>query len=60
MGSACLRIQSEARRAMHTNGADDRGAAELSLGLVLGVELRQPFDPGPARVEVGNSVGHCV
>lgn len=42
-----------------TDGANDRSAAELSLGLVLSVELRQPFDSGPARVKVGESVSHC-
>jgi len=43
----------------HTNGADDRSAAELLLWLVPSLELRKPFDPGPAGVEVCERIGHC-
>ena len=42
----------------HTNCADDRRAAELELGLVFGVELRQPLNTGSARTEMLKSVSH--
>ena len=34
------------------NGTDDGGAAVLLRRLVLGVELAEPFDSGPASIEV--------
>lgn len=46
-------------QASHTDSADDGSAAELPLWLVLGVELRQPFDSGPAGAEMCDCVGHC-
>ena len=41
------------------NGADDGGAAVLARGSILSVELRQPFDPRAAGIEVVERVRHC-
>lgn len=38
------------------NGTDDGGAAVLLGRVVLGVELAEPFNPGPASIEVVQSV----
>lgn len=43
-----------------TNGADDGTAAELALGNILSVELREPLGSGAASLEVCNCVGHLV
>lgn len=43
-----------------TNGADDGTAAELALGDILSVELREPLSSGAASLEVCNCVGHLV
>ncbi len=40
-----------------TNGADDGTAAELALGGILSVELREPLNSGAASLEVSNCVG---
>jgi hypothetical protein len=34
------------------DGTDDGGAAVLLRRVVLGVELAEPLDPGPASIEV--------
>jgi hypothetical protein len=39
--------------------ADDGGAAVCLWRGILGVQLREPFDPGAPRVEVVERVGHC-
>jgi len=44
----------------HTNGADDAGASELPRGLVLGVEVGEPFGAGLAKGLVVQRAGHCV
>jgi hypothetical protein len=43
-----------------TNGADDGTAAELALGSILSVELREPLNSGAASLEVCDCVGHLV
>jgi hypothetical protein len=43
-----------------TNGADDGTAAELALGGILSVELREPLNSGAASLEVCDCVGHLV
>ena len=47
-------------RTQLTNGADDGTAAELALGRILSVELREPLGSGAASLEVSNCVGHLV
>lgn len=44
----------------HTNGANDAGTAELARGLVLGVEVGEPFGTGLAKGLVVQRAGHCV
>lgn len=44
----------------HTNGANDAGTAELARGLVLGVEIGEPFGTGLAKGLVVQRAGHCV
>lgn len=48
------------RPARLTNGADDGTAAELALGSILSVELREPLNSGAASLEVCDCVGHLV
>lgn len=43
-----------------SNCADNGGAAVLFLGVVLGVELREPLDTRATSVQVVESVGHYV
>jgi hypothetical protein len=43
-----------------TNGADDGTAAELALGSILSVELREPLNSGAASLEVCDCVGHLI
>lgn len=45
------------RVGLGANGADDGGATVLPSGRVLGIELAEPFNPGPARVEVVETGG---
>jgi hypothetical protein len=44
------------RVGLGTDGANDRGASVLLRRVVLGVELAEPFDPGPASIEVVETV----
>lgn len=44
----------------HTNGANDAGTSELARGLVLGVEVGEPFGAGLAKGLVVQRAGHCV
>ena len=44
------------RVGLGANGTDDGGAAVLLGGVVLSVELAEPFNPGPASIEVVQSV----
>ena len=41
-----------------TNGADDAGASEGLGRVVLGVEVAEPFGARPAKLGVGEGVGH--
>lgn len=56
--SSTERVDLLGRVGLGANGADDGCATVLLGGVVLGVELGQPFNPGPAGVEVVESVGH--
>jgi hypothetical protein len=48
------------RLLLHTNGADDAGAAECLGRLVLRVQVREPFHARLAIFLMGEGVRHCV
>ena len=44
---------------LHTNGANDRCAAVVLLGLKLGVQARKPFDSSASTRQMLERVSHC-
>ena len=57
--SPAQRVDLLCRVGLGADGTDDGGAAVFLGRVVLSVELAEPFNPGPASVEVVQSAGCC-